>query len=121
MAFLPYTFGVPDSTLYLDTVENNTAELVADHEHLVEYLSASFKYAPHPLPLGEKRDTVYNGVKVSMRVYMDSPCPYFTAITSGGTVRISYGGFEKGHFEKILSAYNPSAQGKDNIYHYGRY
>ena len=27
---------------------------------------------------------------------------------------------EKGHFEKILAAYNPNTTGRDNIYHYGR-
>lgn len=117
MAFITGGASVPD---YIPPTSPITVNLQADHRHLVEYLSDSLQYAPHPMPLGEKCDTVYNGVKISMRVYMEITCPYFALITDGADTRLTYGGFEKGYFEKILAAYNPDATGSDNIYHCGR-
>ena len=117
MAFITVGAYVPD---YIAPSSPVTVNLKADHRHLVEYLTNSLQYAPHPLPLGEKSDTVYTGIKISMRVYMELPCPYFTLITDGADAVLTYSGFEKGHFEKILAAYNPNTTGRDNIYHYGR-
>ena len=112
--------GASAVPVYIKEVSSITVQLNAVHSHLLEYLSNSLQYAPHPLPLGEKSDSDYNGIKNSLRIYMEMPNPYFSIISSDNKITLNYGGFEKGYFEKILAEYNPDATDKDNIYIYGR-
>ncbi|MBR5520464.1 MAG: hypothetical protein IKU54_00550 [Oscillospiraceae bacterium] len=91
-----------------------TKQLSADHNHLVQYLENSLRYAPHPMPSLEPIDTHCNGILRSVRVYDEILSPYFTAITEDGIVNLKWRGFEKGYFEKILDGYNPDAIGNAN-------
>ncbi len=112
--------GASNIPVYIKETSLATVQLKAEHSHLLEYLVNSLQYAPHPLPLGEKSDTEYNGIKVSLRVYMETPNPYFSMISSGDEITINHAGFEKGFFEKIVAEYNPDAIGTNNKYRYGR-
>jgi len=112
--------GASDIPVYIKETSPATVQLKADHSHLLEYLVNSLQYAPHPLPLGEKSDTEYNGIKLSLRVYMEMPNPYFSMISDGDDITLNYAGFEKGFFEKIVAGYNPDVIGTDNKYRYGR-
>ena len=115
-----YTASGGKIPVYLERTETVSTQLSADHSHLLEYLTNSLQYAPHPLPLGEKSDSEYSGIKISLHVYMETPNAYFCMISVGNNVNLYYGGFDNVNFEKILAAYNPDACGNDNVYQYGR-
>ena len=76
------------------------------HEHLVEYLDNSLTQGAHPLPIGEKIDEYYHGIKVSCRIYWEGGS--YCIITSKGTdvtMKIEFP--EDITTQRIIEAYNP--------------
>ena len=76
------------------------------HEHLVEYLDNSLTQGAQPLPIGEKIDEYYHGIKVSCRIYWESGS--YCIITSKGTyVTMKMVLADDITRQRIIDAYNP--------------